>query len=356
MKIAIAYKFKDGPWGGANQYLKALKKEMIQKNIFADNISQADALLLNGNPLSLLPSLDSIIRFKRKRGIKFIVLRLDGPIFLVRGKDIEIDHSFKKLADFFVDGIIYQSNWSRQCNKLHFGIDAPFEATIYNSPDNEKFNKLNRSKVTAGRRINLIASSWSDNTRKGFNFYQYLDSYLNFDKYQMTFVGNSPIKFKNIHHILPLKSEDLSAILKKHDIFIFASQNEPCSNALLEAMACGLPVVAVNSGSNLELLKNGGVVFEGTKDMIEKIDFVANNYDLYQSQIPEYSIATSSEEYGQFFEQIFQQISCGKYNPKKFTLVSNLEVIKLKLSLKLWSIRGFLLRKASRLFPPKSER
>ncbi len=43
------------------------------------------------------------------------------------------------------------------------------------------------------------------------------------------------------------------------DIFVLASYEEGFSNALLEAMVAGLPVVATDVGGNREALKNGDV-------------------------------------------------------------------------------------------------
>lgn len=47
---------------------------------------------------------------------------------------------------------------------------------------------------------------------------------------------------------------DMPARLPNHDIFILASRAEGLSNALLEAMATGMPCVATNIGGNCDLL------------------------------------------------------------------------------------------------------
>jgi L-malate glycosyltransferase len=52
--------------------------------------------------------------------------------------------------------------------------------------------------------------------------------------------------------------------LRAIDIFVLPSLSEALSNALMEAMACGCPVVASNVGGNPELVRNGetGLLFE----------------------------------------------------------------------------------------------
>jgi glycosyltransferase involved in cell wall biosynthesis len=55
---------------------------------------------------------------------------------------------------------------------------------------------------------------------------------------------------------LGLRKDPLS-ILKIADVFCLPSRTEGLSNALLEAMACGLPCVATKVGGNPELVKEG---------------------------------------------------------------------------------------------------
>lgn len=158
---------------------------------------------------------------------------------------------FNKL---FVDGIIFQSNWRKKNNKKYFGISTKYETVVRNAPDNKIFNKVGKKVFNPKEKIKLIATSWSSNWRKGFDIYKFLDENLDFSKYEMTFVGNSPIIFKNIKWIKPVPSKKLAEILKQNDVYITASQNDPCSNSLIEALSCGVPAVALNDGGHPEWL------------------------------------------------------------------------------------------------------
>ena len=54
------------------------------------------------------------------------------------------------------------------------------------------------------------------------------------------------------------QQEDVSPFLLAADLFVFPSWHENLSNALIEAMAHGLPVVATEVGGNVEVLERGG--------------------------------------------------------------------------------------------------
>lgn len=56
---------------------------------------------------------------------------------------------------------------------------------------------------------------------------------------------------------LPGARDDIPAVLRALDIFVLPSRAEGISNTILEAMACGRPVVATDVGGNRELILDG---------------------------------------------------------------------------------------------------
>ncbi len=56
---------------------------------------------------------------------------------------------------------------------------------------------------------------------------------------------------------LPGARDDVSAVLQAMDVFVLPSVFEGISNTVLEAMACGLPVLATAVGGNPELVSQG---------------------------------------------------------------------------------------------------
>jgi len=325
MKAHILYKIKDAPFGGVNQFLKALRNEFVRRDIYEQDAEKADIILFDSFPFNEEHKFKLL--YKYKKAGKVLVHRIDGPIDKYRAAGSKVDHIIYKFNNAFADGTVFQSSWSREEN-IKYGLSIKcFETIVINAPDESIFNRTNRKKFDEHQKIKIIATSWSKNLRKGFSVYQYLDEHLDFNRFEMTFVGNSPILFSKIRRIEPLVSSELAEELKKHDIFITASQSDPCSNSLIEAMHCGLPAVVLNDGGHPEIVNNAGEFFNSFNDVIEKIEKVAKNYNYYQNNINLPGIQKVADNYLDFFEKIFTAIKKNEFLPKKVSRFSLFGII-----------------------------
>lgn len=309
MKIHILFPFQKGPkGGGGNQFLKALQYRWQCLGVYEDDVEKADVILFNSHQ-----SLKQVFRAKKKFPQKIFIHRIDGPLRTHRSKEAFLDKLIFKVNRFVADGTIWQSKWSQDKNKSIFPYKGRYEKVIYNASNEQIFNKQGKSFFNKNNKIKIIAISWSDNFLKGFDIYKFLDENLDFKKYQMIFVGRSPIKFKNIAMIRPQDPQKVAEILKQNDIFISGSKIESCSNVLVEAISCGLPCLAFNSSSNTEIIGMGGELFSSEKELLLKIDKIANNYFTYQKNLPAFSLNKTAKDYFDFAKQTFNDSQSGFY-------------------------------------------
>jgi len=300
MKINIFFPFTKGSYGGGNQFLKALKIFFKEQYVYEESPIKADIILFNSHHNIL-----ELIRLKRKYPKKIFIHRIDGPIFLIRKDNMVLDKLIYNFNDKIADASIFQSAWSMQEN-YKLGIKKQqYETTILNAPDFKIFNKIGKSNFNPNKKIKIIATSWAANKSKGFDTYKYLDENLDFSKYEMTFCGNSPYQFKNIKIIAPLPSSELALILKQHDFFITASKNDPCSNALIEALHCGLPAIGYNDGGHPEIINKAGLIYNTNNELIECIEKGKNNYTHFQNNIKLPSINDTGMLYLNFIQEIY---------------------------------------------------
>ena len=331
MKIHILYNFKEGVWGGGNQFLKALRKYFVKKGCYAEFPNKADVILFNSHH-----ELKSVLRLKIERPQTIFIHRVDGPILYTRGGGRETDKIIFDFNQSIADGTVFQSKWSRN-KSYELGMKKnEFETAIINAPDSEIFYpSKNEQPRSDGEKLKLIAACWATNIKKGFDIYEFIDKNADFNKYEITFVGRSPVEFRNIRHIPPQSSEKLAGLLREHDIFITASRNDPCSNALIEALHCGLPAVVRNDGGHPEIVGAAGELFEDERDILDTIEKVAQNYKYYQDRIKMSAMEDIGGRYFEFADRIYRDYLSGKYRPKQ---VNKTELMKVKAKVIKWKV------------------
>lgn len=288
--------------------MKALRKQFRRMDVYEEDCVKADIILFNSNPSNYETMLRSCFDL-RKRFKKTVIHRLAGPIFLARGKDFLLDRIIYHFNYAFCDGSIFQSDWSRQQN-FRLGMKPkPHEIVIPNAPDPEMFHPCREKKTSASSKVRLISSSWSANMKKGFDIYKFLDENLDFRRYGMSFYGNSPIEFKNIMTFAPVPSSELARALRESDIFISASTFEACSNSLLEALHCGLPVVVRAGTSDCEIAGEAGVTFEGRSDVLEAIGLVSMDINRFKECIRLPGLSEVSDRYYEFCRDVHYEVA-----------------------------------------------
>jgi len=289
--ITILHKFREPPWGGGNQFLLALKKAFEKKDYCVLNKLTPKTYSCIYNSFTF----DTSLIKKNNIGNMFMIHRVDGPTILVRGKDKYLDNLVFKINKH-AQVTVFQSQWSLK-ETLKLGFKPINPVVISNTVDPDIFNHLNRIPFSADRKIKLISTSWSDNIRKGFSVYAWLGTHLDRSAFEYTFVGRTPIPLPGINIGPPQRSKNLAKILRQHDIYITASQNEPCSNALIEALACGLPAIYLNQGSHHEIVGKAGLPFKKSEDIPRLLKKIVVDYNHYTKSIKVLKIKDIAEKY-----------------------------------------------------------
>ena len=264
----ILYPFKAGPWGGGNQFLKALRGFLVARGAYTDSECEADVILFNGHQ-----QFEEAVRLRQRLPNTAFVHRMDGILSTQSIHRLPHDHLIHKINDRIADATIFQSEWSRNLS-IRLGMRIKdLEVVIPNAADPSIFYPP--ANIIPSTRTRLITTNWSFNPKKGFDLYRFLDRELDFSRFEMIFVGNSRINFERLQQLAPVSSAELGVLLRRHDAFITGSLDDACSNSLIEALACGLPVAATRSGGHPELVGSRGVLFDSTADVLLALDALA---------------------------------------------------------------------------------
>jgi glycosyltransferase involved in cell wall biosynthesis len=291
--VAIFHDFVPPPYGGGNQFLWGLRRELERRRWRVENntVSRVTrACLYNSFNFDF-----ERLRAFRRDGCR-MVHRVDGPIAAYRGVDEGLDQRIWQINHDLAGATVFQSEYSRRKHQ-EMGLSFRSPSVIRNAADPAIFNADDRSPFLAGPRIRLIASSWSSNPNKGAAVYTWLDQHLDFARFEFTFLGRSPAAFTNIRTIPPLASAGVAAELRAHDIFVIASRNEPCSNALIEALSCGLPVVYLDSGSHGELVGGAGLPFQSADEVPDRLERVARDHAAFAARVAPPRLADVVDQY-----------------------------------------------------------
>lgn len=199
-----------------------------------------------------------------------IIHRLDG-IYQMIGKVYGYDKTIRKINDIS-DLTIYQSKYSKKV--WENGVNTIFGKSTIIKPINSKiitngvdlsiFNQLGDF-YDYGVRFPILNVSASPSPKKGlYKILELAECLKNNNEYHFYLIGNqvddplcgSDIKnFDNVSYFgQVLDRQEIAKYYKGAKIFIFPSEEDCSPNVIIEAMACGLPVLTIKSGGIPEMI------------------------------------------------------------------------------------------------------
>ena len=266
--LALFHEFAPPPTGGGHQFLRALVDELEQRGL------EVELNRISGRtPACLFNSFNFDFRRLRRfaRDDVRMVHRVDGPIGTYRGFDDGTDGRIADINAELAAATVVQSRYSLDAHRA-LGIELRAPLVIPNSVDPVIFHPPTAREPLARRRVRVIATSWSDNPNKGTDVLAWLDGNLDHERYELTFAGRSAERFEHVRMLGAIPSVELADELRRQDVYLAPSRNDPCSNALLEALACGLPAVFRASGGHPELVGEAGIPFDTPEEVPTALD------------------------------------------------------------------------------------
>lgn len=207
----------------------------------------------------------------RRRGIR-VVQRLDGVNWVQRVKWSGVKYSVRaeygnvmlaSIRNRFADRVIYQSQFIRKWWEDWYGVAKAPASVIINGVDlNAYTHDGEHERPTDKYRMLLLEGSLARGLNSGL-FHAVSVAEKMSAKYPMEVVVAGTVDEatqKKLQSKVPVKfldtvpRADIPKLARSSHFMYCAEVNPPCPNSVIEAMACGLPVIGFDSGSLKELV------------------------------------------------------------------------------------------------------
>ncbi len=231
-----------------------------------DLSAKSDAVLVIAGT-RFLPDLNRA----RRRGIR-IVQRLDGVNWVQRVKWSGMKYSVRAeygnfmlslIRNLFADRVIYQSQFIRKWWEDWYGVANAPATVIINGVDLNTYTPEGESERPTDRyRMLLLEGSLARGLNSGLFHAVSVAEKLS-TKYPMEVVVAGTVDEatkRNLQSKVPVKflgtvpRAEIPKLARSSHLIYCAEVNPPCPNSVIEAMACGLPVIGFDSGALKELV------------------------------------------------------------------------------------------------------
>lgn len=195
-----------------------------------------------------------------------IVQRLDG-VYVPDGSVSDYEMRNRRVAHVYhnyADQVVFQSDWcKRLCDAMIGERQSSEYRIIHNGVNADIFHPGDKS-FSGNEPVDFVASGRFKNTRMLNLMLEALDLLQDKMDFRLHLIDQFPHKnvpqYAGKTYVVthgPQTMQGVADLLRQCHVYLFSAGNPACPNAVLEAVASGLPVVGFNSGSMAELLPFG---------------------------------------------------------------------------------------------------
>lgn len=277
-------------YGGARGGFKGgpqVKMQLLQQ-LFPESKNEYNILYLLSGAL-YMPK--CALRRLKDRGVK-IILNQNGVFYPAWSPDTWKEKN-ERMAEVLAQSnhIFYQSNFCKLSADKFLSQPIGTYEVLYNGVDTSFFKPISREQKKDNSFQFLVSGNISAST-----FYRLENALDGLEEarkgglnVKIRFVGIlSPIAKDRINSLTQQKNmasyfkidkyysrEEAPLVIADADAYLMTKHNDPCPNAVLEAMACGLPVLYSASGGVPELVGNDAGIGMSVQQSFDEL-FVPN--------------------------------------------------------------------------------
>ncbi len=315
MKVSIGYNIQKGPWGGGNQFAKALATALTTRgdSVRFDLTDRDIDIIILTDPRERSPSVSfgagSVLRYLNERNPNALVIHRINECDERKGT--RHMNRLLTMANYCADYTIFIATWLSELPVWR--RETPY-SVILNGADGRVFKPGSHIRWNGYGPIKLVTHHWGGNRMKGFDIYEALDKMLDQSEWrnriEFTYIGNLPagFSFSNSRYLMPLQGEALARELASHHVYVTASLYEPAGMHHIEGAMCGLPLLYRRSGALPEYCHGFGIGFDGI-DFTNAMQRMIFDYPHYAQRMAVYPHTADKmcAEYISLFSSIVAQ-------------------------------------------------
>lgn len=301
--------------GGGISFVSNFKKAIQPFGHRIVEDGEYDILFISGATLC-----DRETFLEAKKNGKKIILRVDNILEDSKNRNTGMPR-MKEFADE-CDVVVYQSEWAKKILMPICG-DGP---VIVNGIDTDIFHPRETEKDWEGLRI--FYSKYGRGEGKNFNVVQYFwrEYCLEREGDTLVLAGRFADEIQKINHPFEFHNDEdyqylgvisdphrLAEIMRTCDVALLPYFSDACSNTVLEAQACGLPVIYDYSGGTPEIVSYGEML-DGRMPRTLQVDSALAAKEKYFKEIG-FSVwkdAYGLQQMGHRYHNIFEILSRGQ--------------------------------------------